>query len=226
MLYPIYKLEIASETLDPSTSDDVISIHVNLSIDIPTDSFEAMLRISDKSLKFKQDDDVSISIGYDQELIDVFKGKVDSVKPEVSKLRVTGFNSIWKLINQRTNRLYEKQSAGKIVSDLAKASGVATGEITDGISFPSYVIDDNKSSYEHIRELAERCGFDVYVTSDNKLTFKKYSRENVHTFEYGKNIMSADGYYYKSEFGSVKVFGESPSSTKGSDTWHWLTKGS
>ncbi|MCP8307905.1 MAG: hypothetical protein H3Z53_02595 [archaeon] len=224
MLHPAYKLQIASDTLDPSTSDDVVSIYVNLSMDIPVDSFEVILRMSDKSLKFKQDDDVSISLGYDQELIDVFKGKVDVVKPEVSKIRVTGLNSIWKLINQRTNRLYEKQSAGKIVSDLAKASGVATGEITDGINLPSYVIDDNKNAYEHIRELAERCGFDIYVTSDNKLIFKKYSRENVHTFEYGKNIVSADGYCYKSEFGSVKVFGESPSSTKGSDTWHWLTK--
>ena len=224
MLHPTYKLQIASDTLEPSTSDDVVSIYVNLSMDIPADIFEAILRMSDKSLKFKQDDDISISLGYNQQIIEVFKGKVDAVKPEVSKLRVTGLNSIWKLINQRMNRLYEKQSAGKIVSDLAKASGVATGEIMDGISFPSYAVDDNKSSYEHIRELAKRCGFDVYVTSDNKLTFKKYSRENVHTFEYRKNIISVDGYYYKSEFGSVKVFGESPSSTKGSDTWHWLTK--
>ncbi len=224
MLHPTYKLQIASDTLEPSTSDDVVSIYVNLSMDIPADIFEAILRMSDKSLKFKQDDDISISLGYNQQIIGVFKGKVDTVKPEVSKLRVTGLNSIWKLINQRMNRLYEKQSAGKIVSDLAKASGVATGEIMDGISFPSYAVDDNKSSYEHIRELAKRCGFDVYVTSDNKLTFKKYSRENVHTFEYRKNIISVDGYYYKSEFGSVKVFGESPSSTKGSDTWHWLTK--
>jgi len=224
MLHPTYKLQIASDTLEPSTSDDVVSIYVNLSMDIPADIFEAILRMSDKSLKFKQDDDISISLGYNQQIIEVFKGKIDTVKPEVSKLRVTGLNSIWKLINQRMNRLYEKQSAGKIVSDLAKASGVATGEIMDGISFPSYAVDDNKSSYEHIRELAKRCGFDVYVTSDNKLTFKKYSRENVHTFEYRKNIISVDGYYYKSEFGSVKVFGESPSSTKGSDTWHWLTK--
>lgn len=224
MLHPSYKLKIASDTLDPSTSDDVVSIYVNLSMDIPADIFEVILRMSDKSLKFKHDDDVSISLGYDQQLIDVFKGKIDTVKHEVSKLRVTGFNSIWKLINQKMNRLYEKQSAGKIVSDLAKASGVATGDIMEGISFPSYVIDDNKNAYEHMRELAERCGFDVYVTSDNKLTFKKYSRENVHTFEYGKSIISADGYYYKSEFGSVKVFGESPSSTKGFDAWHWLTK--
>jgi phage protein D len=224
MLHPSYKLQIASNILEPRTSDNVVSIYVNLSMNMPTDIFEVILRMSDKSLKFKQDDDVSVSLGYDQQHIEVFKGKVNSVKSEVSKLRVISLNSIWKLINQRMNRLYEKQSAGKIVSDLAKVSGVATGDIMDGISFPSYVIDDNKNVYEHIRELAERCGFDVYVTSNNKLTFRKYSRDNVHTFEYGKNVISADGYYYKPEFSSVKVFGESPSSTKGSDTWHWLTK--
>jgi phage protein D len=137
---------------------------------------------------------------------------------------VTGLSFALRLLDLRVNQVYENQSAGNIVSDLAGRANVMTGEVSDGLRFPMYAIDDTKNAYEHIRDLAEKCGFDVYIDSENELVFKKYERKSPQTFEYGKDIIQAEVNDQKPMAVSVLVCGESPSSFKGADTSHWLTK--
>lgn len=224
MLKPAYKIQIGSETFEPGVKSSVISLQVNLSMDIPADSCEIILAKSNKNSNIKEQDNVSIQMGYENSLEDVFKGVIDNVEPRIADLRVTGLNFVSKFLELRTDSLYEDQSAGKIVSDLAQKAGLSTGEISDGINFKMYVIDDSRNAYHHIRDLAERCGFDVYVTNENKLVFKKYERNEPLVLEYGKNVIQAELQEEKPVVEGVTVQGESPSSFKGADTSHWLTK--
>ena len=224
MLKPVYKIQIGRETFEPGASSEVISVRVCLGMDTPADSFEIVFGASNKSSKIREGDDASIQLGYENRLVDVFKGAVDSVEPGISGIRVTGLNFVSKLLELRVNQVYENQTAGGIVSDLANKAGIRTEEILDGISFPMYVVDDGKNAYDHIRDLAEKCGFDVYMSSENKLVFKKYERREPHVLEYGKDIIQADLAEEKPLVAGVVVQGESPSSFKGADTSHWLTK--
>lgn len=224
MLKPSYKIQIGSETFEPSTSSDVISVRVNLDMDTPADSFEIVLSVSDRSSKLKKEDDVSISLGYEENLVNVFKGAIDTVEPGVSKIVIAGLSFVSRLLALRLNQVYEKQSAGNIVADLAGRAGVSTAEVSSGLRFPMYAIDDIKNAYEHIWDLAKKCGFDVYMTSDSKLVFKKYESGSPHTFEYSKDIIYAELNDQKPMAVRVVVCGESPSSFKGADTSHWLTK--
>lgn len=224
MLKPNYKIQIGSETFEPGVQSPVVSIQVSLDMDIPADSFEIIFGQSSKGSKIKEGDETSIQLGYEDKLEEVFKGAVDNVEPGISEIRVTGLNFASKLLELRTNQLYENQTAGGIVSDLAKKASVSTEEISDGLNFSMYVVDDSKNAYKHIRDLAEKCGFDVYMTNENKLVFKKYERKEPHVLEYGKNIIQADLQEEKPMFAGVVVQGESPSSFKGADTSHWLTK--
>jgi phage protein D len=224
MLKPTYRIQIGSETFEPDLRSPVISVKVNLDMDIPADSFEIIFGEGNKSSKIVEGEDVSIQLGYEGSLEDVITGMVDNVEPGLAEIRVTGLNSVAKLLELRTDQLYESQSAGGIVSDLANKAGVITGDISDGLSFAMCVVDHGKNAYEHICELAEKCGFDVYVTNESKLMFKEYEREQPHILEYGKDVIQAELQEEKPSVEGVVVQGESPSSFKGADTSHWLTK--
>jgi len=224
MFKPTYKLQFGSETFEPSVHSPVVSVRVRRDINIPADCAKVLFSVSDETSKIKEGDDASVQLGYDDETKDVFKGAVDLIVPQVSSINLTSLNHAIKLLELRINQVYEEQNAGKIVSDIVGKAGVKTDKVEDGLSFPVYVVDDTKNVYEHIRELADKCGFDAYMTPDNKLVFKAYERSDPHVFEYGKNIIGVEVDKVRPMVSSVTVQGESPSSFKGADTSHWLTK--
>jgi phage protein D len=83
MLKPTYEIQIGSETFEPNTSGDVISIRVDLDIDKPADSFEIVFMMNDRSSSLGKGDDASISLGYEDNLVKVFKGTIDIVEPRL-----------------------------------------------------------------------------------------------------------------------------------------------
>lgn len=218
MLKPNYKIKVGSETFEPGAQSPVVSIRVNQDIEIPADSFEAVFGVSDKTTEIKEGDEVSIEIGYEDSLEEVFKGTVDNVSPGVSDVRVKGLNPATKLLELRLNMVHLDRSAGDIVKWLADSVGIQS-DADPGINFPVYYLDDNKNAHEHIRDLAQKCGFDAYMTPEGKLVFKKYSKGPAHVLEYGVNIVQAEAREDRPTVKSVMVMGESASSFKGADAW-------
>jgi len=187
-----------------------------------------------KSLNVSAGDRIKVSLGYNSELVKVFSGNVDNVDREYSQMRVQSLGSSASLHRFRLNRIYTHQTAGQIVSDLISALAqelantqiviVGKGEIMDGPSFPAYVIDDRLSVYEHIERLANKCGFIFYTTTDDSLIFKRYERMEAHRLTYGEDIVGVNMVKIAGPHKSVLVYGESPASWVGSETYHWLTK--
>lgn len=94
----------------------------------------------------------------------------------------------------------------------------------DGIQFPAYVIDSQRSVYHHLHDLAELCGFDLYVNSDGELVFKEFVGGNIiHVFEYAKHIIELDIQRTPPRAGQVEAWGESPAGRGGAESWAWLT---
>ena len=223
MLKPTYKVKIGSETFEPSAQSPLVSVRVNQDIDIPADSFEIVFGVNDKTTKVKEGDEVSIQIGYEEDLKEVFKGTVDGVRPGVSDVAVRGLDKATKLLELRVNQVYLSMNAGQIVSDLSNKVGIKP-DASDGVKFSVYYLDDSKNAHEHIRELAQKCGFDVYMTPEGSLIFKKYTKGTVHVLEYGVNVIQAEVQEDRPTVKSVMVQGEGASSFKGADSWPWLTK--
>ncbi|MCZ7359323.1 MAG: hypothetical protein O8C55_04535 [Candidatus Methanoperedens sp.] len=224
MQKPAYKIKIGSTTLDSSMSQEIIGIGVDLDIDVPSDSFHITLKPDTKTSGIKNGDSVIIELGYEGSLFKVLTGAVDTIKPSISELVVSGLSAVSILTATRVNQVYEKQSAGAIVKDLADKAGIAAKEVQDGMSFPMYVVDDTKDCYTQMRELARKCGFDLFMTGDGRLVFKKYERQTPRPFKYGRDIIEAEVYEPMPIAACVKVYGESPSSSKGADTAHWVSK--
>lgn len=223
MLHPSYSINMGSREIEPS-SNDLVSLTIDLQLDTPADSCRALLRPAKWNTDLKREDAVTVSLGYEDDLKPVFAGSLDSVERSISQVRTFSLGGSLKLLDLRVNEIYTDQKVGDIVKDLASKAGLDVDEVQDGLDLPSYYVDNSHNAYDHIRELAERCAFDVYMTPDGKLVFKEYKPGDPYILEYGKNIISLEAFFQEPTYESVKAYGESPSSMKGSDTSHWLTK--
>ncbi len=222
MLRPAFSIKIGSEKLTQD-SGDIISISVKRSMGLPIDSCELVFAKGqevDPDLKTQ----VDVDLGYDDRLNTVFAGSVDRVEYGIKNQKVTALGPSAALLRKKISRVYSNQTAGKIVKDLAKEAEVKVGEASDGISFPTYSIDDKVNTYKHILKLAGKCNFDVYSNEQRQLIFRAWSDGKRHSLEYGKDIISATALDTSPRYASASVRGESPSSSKGSDTATWLTK--
>lgn len=229
LLTPEYKFiigdKIVDTTNDPKAST-LTDLLVSLDINASSDSFTLTLGQVD-GLNPEPDDEATIELGYadDDELFQVFIGKIVTADPGLIYNRIIGHTSADTLLNSFTDETFERKRAGEIVRDLATQAGVDTATIEDGISFSAYVIDGRRSFYRHMHNLADLCGFDLYINSDGELVFRKYtSGETIHLFDYAKHIIKLDFQRLRPAAGSVEAFGESPAGSQADEAWPWLTK--
>jgi hypothetical protein len=170
-------------------------------------------------------DSITLDIGYGDDLVTIFKGKINTIYNKSSSIIIYALSSMIKLCNLYIDRFYEHISAGDIVKDIVKIARIDIGEISTGITFPYYTIDSNKNTYEHIQALALLSGFDLYCTNDDKVIFKEYAESDPHTLEYGKNIIEYVRVRNHQFINQVRVFGDSPVSFGGGDDKaHWIRK--
>ena len=220
---PNYALTIGSEEFSSGDNNKVISIKVARGIGLPTDRCEVLLASSD-DYSFQKGDEFEVELGYGTNLKPVFGGFVEDIEHVLAKVRVTALSPVVLLLQLRLNRVFLNQTAGNIVTNIAQEANVQVQKVSDGITLPSYVIDENSNAYEHILKLAERCNFDAYITENKKLVFQEWSGGKNYSIQYGKEITSLKTLDFTPLYTSTRVHGESPASIKGSDTGHWLTK--
>lgn len=153
----------------------------------------------------------------------VFTGTVTAIEPALASLQVRALNGGAKLQALRVWEMVESQTAGDIVSDLASRAGVTTGAVEGGVSLPAYVLDGRRHAYQHIAVLAQLCGFDAYLTPEDELIFAPFTKTTAdHTVVYADDVLELcleDG---APTVKQVAVIGESPASSQGQETWHWL----
>jgi hypothetical protein len=226
VLAPKYSVNIGSKSFDPTSSNSVETILVELSLDVPTDCVQIVLAPSEQPFGFNLGDRVDISFGYDDNPpTKIFTGEIDSVYAGSSRISVSAHSAMRILVNYFSNKIYVNQNCGQIVSDLLSSTNVSSGNVSSGIDLPVYVLDNNSSAYDHIKQLADRSGFDVYISPDGDMMFEMFTKGSpAVTAEYGVNIISVEARPTASSVQSLTLLGESPSSSRGSSSVSWLTK--
>jgi hypothetical protein len=155
----------------------------------------------------------------------VLTGEVQAIHLSLGTLTLVGRTGMQRLANTRLNQVYESQSVGQIVRDLARQAGVQTGQIEDGSTYPYFVVHESKPLLRTLRELARREGFDLLFDTANKLVVKRYAPPpGSYTFRYGIDILDLRLADYQPATEGVVAYGESPASRQGVDTWHWLAR--
>jgi len=224
MQKPAYRVKVGSETYDSTTSSEILGIAIDCDMNIPLDMFTILFKPGDRAAAVKKGDEVSIELGYEGALSKVFTGAVDAVEPKVGGTVVKGYSVAAAFAWIRIHQVYEKQTSGAIVKDLAQRARIKVKEAEDGISFPMYVVDESRSVYEHMKELAGLNGFDLYMTTDGQVVFKKYASKTPKPFKYGRDVLKSTVQELTPPTTSVRVFEESPASFKGADKSHWLSR--
>jgi phage protein D len=222
IICPKYDIALGSDTFATTDGAKVVSVKASRSIGLPIDRCEVKI-VPNESHSFEKGDPLVAQLGYEDELHHVFSGIIDNIEQTLSTVRVSALGHGVHLIRLRLNRVYLNQTAGFIVNDLAQEAQVTTEEISDGITLPMYVVDEASNAYEHIIRLAQRCNFNVHFTEE-RLNFKARGGGENTRLQYGKEIIGIEELAFSPLYKGAKILGESPSSTRGSDTSHWLTK--
>ncbi len=157
--------------------------------------------------------------------VKVFTGSIATIAPGLTTTRITAHGTADKLLHTFLNHTYECMSAGDIARDLAQKAGLEVASAEEGITFPAYVIDDRRSAFHHLHDIAALCGFDCYCNALGQLVFQAFKGGNtVHVLEYGTHILQLDILQSSPSASRFEAWGESPGGSRGDKAWSWLTK--
>jgi len=155
----------------------------------------------------------------------VLTAEVQAIESALGLTKITGITGKQKLSRTRLNQVYENQTLGQIVNNLAEQADVATGEIETGSTYSYFVVHETSNFLQQICALARRDGLDFYFDTDNRLTLKKFTKTAAdHTFFYGIDLLDLQLRNQPATSERLMVYGESPASQQGAATWHWLVK--
>ncbi|HWK89801.1 MAG TPA: hypothetical protein VNP72_07390 [Longimicrobium sp.] len=224
MLVVAYKVTVGSAVLEPGDAAPLLSLLCQAALDVPVNRCRVRVH-GGSTLAAAPGDDVSVELGHGDALEKVFTGTVAGVAQGFGSIEVEALGSFSALAAGRLNLLYEKETAGGIVSDVLGRVAATEGTVEAGPKLPSYALDDGRTLWAHLRSLATRCGFDLYADVDDKAQFKAYAAAATHAFAFGAEILGYEHGAAPPEVEGVEVYGESPAGQgQGDDASSWLTK--
>jgi hypothetical protein len=186
---------------------------------------EPAFSVQVRGIEIKPGDEMTLELTSGDQTGKIMTADVLCVRSSLGRTKFVGATGMQKLTNTRLNQVYENQSLQQIANDLAGQAGVSTGEIETGSTYRCFVVQEAKSVLSHLRDLAMRDGLDVYFDTDNKLTMQKFDKSSAdHTFYYGIDILDLQLINRQPASDHIRVYGESPATNQGADTWHWLVK--
>jgi phage protein D len=196
------------------------------------------------------DNDVALELGYEDEKKKVFTGTVVELRPTLLGTRVRALGKMNALLKLRTAAVYEGQTVGQIVQDLLGKAGLTGETVSDGPTLPRFTIDQRCSGYRYAKDLAERLGYELYTDREGKVMFQALGAAKRADsaggalggaaaaaagaaaalagvggsgYQYGKHLIRAGARRQAPAWSKVEVGGESPMSSLGDKSAHWLT---
>jgi hypothetical protein len=165
---------------------------------------------------------LALALGDDGDEEDVWGGEVVEVAAGGDGVALDGLAATIALSRQRISRTYLDQSVADVVNDLA--SGVAIDEVGGDVKLPAYTVDDRRTVWAHLLELAALSGADVGSAPDGSLRFVPARTGSAdHEFRYGADVLAwRTATAAAPAAGGVAAYGAA--SEAGADQWHWLLR--
>jgi hypothetical protein len=162
---------------------------------------------------------LTLSLGEDDEV--VLTGMVSTVSNRPDRAVIEGLDATGPLSRTRVSTTFRDQSIGDIVRDLAGRAGVTTDTVEGDLTLQAYSIDNRRSLWRHLTELALLTGADLGATPDGKLRFAAGSGAASRRLRHGAELLD-----WHTESGAKRT---SPSfaaygaaSEAGAQNWHFV----
>lgn len=244
-LRPTFTLVAGS--LRSSTDNPVagpVRLVVDRDMDVPADALRLHLR---ERAGIAVGDAVKLELGHDGDEETVFTGTVAALYPSIPGAVIRAMGTVNDLLNLRVSATFANQSAGSIANDIISRAGLSPGTIDDGPVLPRYIVDRALSGYRHLKDLADRLGYELYVDRDGQVMFHALGPAagldalggalgalaggaaalaglgGGEGYAFGRHLLRATAGRRDAAWGTVEVGGESPMSSQGDTTEHWLT---
>lgn len=170
-------------------------------------------------------DALTASAGFDSDLKSVLTGTVTSMTSGTgSSMDIIISSPAQKLASMRQNSSYEQHSLSDLLQLWANEAGVSVGTVEAGPTFPFVAIDDRRSIWDWMAEIAGLCGLKVWLDGDGALQCKAASSASAARYVYGQDVIAFDFVARGAGLEQVSVSGEGAAGSQGAQAWSWLVK--
>lgn len=149
----------------------------------------------------------------------LWTGTVQSTQSGANFFSLDGLASTSALSDSRRSQTWEDMSVGDIVSDLA---GELSTEVEADLKLASFSIDNTRSVWSCLYELAQLAGAELSCAADGGVRFILSSKETGSTeLRYGVDLIEWK-LSRNATFTAVGAAEHGAASSAGGDKWHWL----
>jgi hypothetical protein len=163
---------------------------------------------------------ITIALGTDDDNEDVLTGEIAAAGAGPSAVKLEGISATVALSRTRKSQTYLSQTVSDIVNDLA--SDVDIDEVSAGLTLSAYSVDQRRTVWAHLVELAALAGADLGCAASGGLRFVlPAAGPGGLSYRYGATVLD----WRLANLMSPpvpKIVPNGAASEQGSDRWHWL----
>ena len=170
----------------------------------------------------RPDATLSISLGTVDSEEDVLAGKIANVTRTATAVVLEGLSLTATLSRKRRSQTYVSQSVADIVRDLIADADV--DEIEADLKLEAYSVDDHRTVWSHLKELAELSGAELGSGASGGLRFVPIrSGAATRNFRHGAEVLE---WRIESEKAAdaLGVAAHGAGSEAGQQKWHWILR--
>jgi len=161
----------------------------------------------------------TLSLGEDNEL--ALTGAISIASSRPSCIVIEALDATAPLSTTRVSTMFRDQSVGDIVRDLAGRADVAIDTVEGDLTLEAYSIDNRRSLWRHLSELAILVGTDLCASADGKLRFAAGSGSESRKLRRGADLI--DWHTDSAMTGTSSKFAAyGASSEAGAQNWHFV----
>lgn len=200
-------------------------LQVELGVGRVHDRFRALLGASSRFADVAAGAKAVVELGVSDQLETVLTGTVTRVERRPWGLVVEGLAATAALSRAYVGKSYVSQSAGDIVSDLVGTASGDVGEVSSSLQLAAYHVNERRSVWAHVCELARLAGSELSSTAEGALNFRPpKSGAPDHSFRHAAEIVAWELGPRDTTATDVSVVPLGAASEKGSDHWHVLLR--
>jgi len=201
------------------------SVRVELSVSGAHDRFQCRLGLLSPFVDVEAVADAELALGFGDDLVTVLTGTVSAVERAAWGLVVEGLAATAALSASRIGRSYVGQTVGDVVSDLVSSAGGSTGEVSATTQLSAYHVDERRTVWTHVRQLARLTGSEVSSDAQGAVNFRPVKTGSAdHTLRHGADLVAWDVGPRNAAGPEVSVVPFGAASELGTDKWHVLLR--
>ncbi len=197
------------------------ALRVELSVSGSHDRFVCRLGLLSPFVDVEPGASAEIKLGYGDDLATVLSGTVTAVERAPWGLVVEGLAATSTLSASRLGRSYVGQTVADVVNDLVSSAGGTTGEVSAPRDLAAYHVDERRTVWTHVRELARLTGSELSSDPQGALNFRPVKTGPAdHTLRHGADLVVWDVGPREAKGPEVSVVPFGAASEEGTDKWH------